>query len=161
YRRNLPALVRQVARLPRRYVLTRSPQQAARHLALLERGPLADGEVRIQPSRHREPGVWDLLLIARDRPGLLATLAGLRGFLGGSVLGADAATASDGLVLDVFTVSSSQALQWPLIEQDLQLALGGRIPLHDLLGSPPADAEANAAIRVAIDNLASQFFSVV
>jgi [protein-PII] uridylyltransferase len=161
YRRNLYELVPLVARLPRRYVLTRPPEQAARHLSLLERGPLAEGEVRIQPSRHRQPGMWDLLLVARDRPGLLATLAGVLALRGASVLAADAATSSDGLVLDVFTVSSAQALQWPVIEKDLQLALDGRIPLHDLLGSralEPADA---AAIHVAVDNSASQFFSVV
>lgn len=161
YRRNLPDLVRLVARLPRRYVLTRSPEQAARHLALLERGPLADGEVRIQASRHRQPGLWDLLLVARDRPGLLSTLAGVLALRGASVLGADAATSSDGLVLDVFTVSSAQPLQWPLIEHDLHLALDGQIPLEDLLGSRPVPPEDAEAIHVAIDNEASQFFSVV
>lgn len=161
YRRNLPDLVRHVARLPRRYVLTRPPEQAARHLGLLERGPLAEGEVRIQPSRHRQPGLWDLLLVARDRPGLLSTLAGVLALRGASVLAADAATASDGLVLDVFTVLSAQPLQWPLIERDLHLALDGQIPLEDLLGSRPVPAEDAAAIHVAIDNDASQFFSVV
>jgi [protein-PII] uridylyltransferase len=161
YRRNLPDLVRVVSRLPRRYVLTRSPEQAARHLGLLERGPLADGEVRIQPTRHRQPGLWDLLVVARDRPGLLSTLAGVLALRGASVLGADAATSSDGLVLDVFTVSSAQPLQWPLIERDLHLALDGQIPLEDLLGSRPVPAQDAAAIHVAIDNEASQFFSVV
>ena len=68
-RRNLYRLAPQVARLPRRYLLTRSPAQAARHLALLDAGPLEPGEVRLQPVRHREPGVWDLLIVARDRPG--------------------------------------------------------------------------------------------
>jgi [protein-PII] uridylyltransferase len=161
YRRNLPSLVRLVGRLPRRYVLTRPPEQAARHLSLLERGPVGEGEVRIQPSRHRQSGMWDLLVVARDRPGLLATLAGVLALRGASVLGADAATSSDGLVLDVFTVSSAQALQWPTIEADLQLALDGRIPLQDLLGARRLEAEDAAAIHVAVDNAASQFFSVV
>jgi [protein-PII] uridylyltransferase len=161
YRRNLPDLVRQVGRLPRRYVLTRSTEQAARHLSLLERGPLGEGEVRIQATRNRQPGVWDLLVIARDRPGLLATMAGVLSLRGASVLGADAATSSDGLVLDVFTVGSSQPLSWPRIEADLQLALQGGIPLEDLLGSRPIEPGDAAAIHVAIDNSASQFFSVV
>jgi [protein-PII] uridylyltransferase len=161
YRRNLPYLVRTVARLPRRYILTRSPEQAARHLALLERGPLAEGEVRMQASRHRQPGMWDLLLVARDRPGLLATLAGVLALRGASVLGADAATTSDGLVLDVFNVGSAQPLQWPRIEADLDRALQGHIPLDDLLGSRPIDPHDAAAIHVAVDNTASQFFNVV
>jgi UTP:GlnB (protein PII) uridylyltransferase len=161
YRRNLPALVRHVSRLPRRYVLTRTSEVAARHLALLQRGPLAEGEVRIQASRQRQPGLWDLLVIARDRPGLLAVLAGVLSLRGASVLAADAATSSDGLVLDVFTVSSSEPLQWPLIEADLDLALEGRIPLHDLLGSRVVSPEEAAATHVVVDNAASQFFSVI
>lgn len=160
YRRNLPDLVRVVGRLPRRYVLTRSPDLAARHLELLERGPLADGEVRMQALRHQS-GVWDLLVVARDRPGLLATLAGVLALRGASVLGADAATSSDGLVLDVFNVASSQPLHWPSIERDLDSALQGLIPLQDLLGTPPAEFADPTRIHVTIDNSASQFFSVV
>jgi [protein-PII] uridylyltransferase len=161
YRRNLPDLVRHVARLPRRYILTRTPEVAARHLTLLQRGPLEHGEVRMQASRRREPGLWDLLVVARDRPGLLATLAGVLALRGASVLGADAATSSDGLVLDGFSVWSAEPLNWPRIEADLDLAMQGRIPLDDLLGSremPPEEAE---AIHVTIDNAASQSFSVV
>jgi [protein-PII] uridylyltransferase len=161
YRRNLPTLVRHVSRLPRRYVLMRPPEVAARHLALLQRGPLREGEVRIQASRHREPGLWDLLVVARDRPGLLATLAGVLALRGASVLAADAATSSDGLVLDIFTVSSGEPLQWPRIEADLDLALEHRIPLRDLLGSRAVPPEEAAATHVVVDNSASQLFSLI
>jgi [protein-PII] uridylyltransferase len=160
-RRNLYRLAPLVARLPRRYVLTRSPSEAARHLALLESGTLESGEVRLQPLRHHEPGVWDLLIVARDRPGLLATVAGVLTLRGASVLAADAATTSDGLVLDVFTVDGADGLQWPRLEADLRSALLGGIPLHDLLGSRPVTLEEAVATHVSIDNTASQFFSVV
>ncbi|HEY1291624.1 MAG TPA: ACT domain-containing protein, partial [Chloroflexota bacterium] len=160
-RRNLYRLAPLVARLPRRYVLTRSPAQAVRHLEMLATGPLEHGEVRIQPVHHREPGVWDLLIVARDRPGLLATLAGVLTLRGASVLAADAATSSDGLVLDVFTVGSAEGLQWKQLEADLRSAVLGAIPLHDLLGSRPVAPEEAAATHVVIDNSASQFFSVV
>ncbi|MBV9582985.1 MAG: hypothetical protein JO057_30745, partial [Chloroflexi bacterium] len=160
-RRNLYRLAPQVARLPRRFVLTRSPAQAARHLAMLDGNALGHGEVRIQPVRHKEPGVWDLLIVARDRPGLLAMVAGVLTLRGASVLAADAATSSDGLVLDVFTVGSADGLQWPRLEADLRSAVSGGIPLHDLLGSRPIAAEEALATHVTIDNTASQFFSVV
>jgi len=160
-RRNLYRLAPFVARLPRRYVLTRSPAQAARHLEMLSSGPLEPGEVRIQPVRNREPGVWDLLVVARDRPGLLAMVAGVLTLRGASVLAADAATSSDGLVLDIFTVSGADGLQWKQLEADLRAAVLGGIPLHDLLGSRPVEPEEEAATHVAIDNSASQFFSVV
>ncbi len=160
-RRNLYRLAPQVGRLPRRYVLTRTPAQAARHLAMLETGPLEHGEVRLQPVRHRQPGVWDLLIVARDRPGLLAMVAGVLTLRGASVLAADAATSSDGVVLDVFTVTGADGLQWPRLEADLRSALLGSIPLHDLLGSRPVAPHEAAATQVVIDNTASQFFSVV
>jgi [protein-PII] uridylyltransferase len=82
------------------------------------------------------------------------------------VLAADAATCSDGLVLDVFTVSGTHGLTldpqlWPAIAQDVQSALEGRLPLADLLGARPLPAEEAEAIQVSVDNAASQFYSVV
>ena len=160
-RRHLEDLAPHVARLPRRYLLMHTPAFAVRHLALLGTQPLRDGEVRMQAHRRRQPGVWDVLIVARDRPGLLATVAGVLSLRGASVLAADAATSADGLVLDVFTVTSADTLQWSQIEADLHAAFRGRIPLHDLLGSRPLQPEEAAAVQVGVDNSASQFFSVV
>ena len=160
HKRDMQDLLPLVARLPRRYVLTRTPMFVARHLALLEGAPLGDGDVRLQAHRHRQPGVWEMLVVARDRPGLLAIVAGVMALRGASVLGADAATCSDGLVLDVFTVQL-QAQQWPDVGADLRAALRGEIPLHDLLGPRRLEPGEADAIHVAVDNAASQFFNVV
>jgi [protein-PII] uridylyltransferase len=163
-RQGLEELEPVVARLPRRYVLARSPAFAVRHLRLLRGEPLSDGEVRLQA--HRRPrggsGAWDVLIVARDRPGLLATFAGVLALRGASVLAADAATCSDGLVLDVFTVMSAYGLPlestiWPQLRADLNAALQGRLPLQDLLGSPVS----GVGVEVRIDNAESQVFSVV
>jgi [protein-PII] uridylyltransferase len=152
--------------LPRRYVLTRSAAFAARHLSLLAETPLGDGQVRLRAYRHRQSHLWDVLVVARDRPGLLATMAGVLALRGTSVLAADAATCADGLVLDVFTVSGTHGVRlarelWPAIAQDVQSALHDRLPLADLLGARPLGAEEAETIRVSVDNSASQFFSVV
>jgi [protein-PII] uridylyltransferase len=165
-RRKFDTLVPLVPRLPRRYVLTRSPAFVARHLSLLAESPLADGQVRVRAYRHRGSDLWDLLVVARDRPGLLATMAGVLALRGTSVLAADAATCADGLVLDVFTVGGThgESLEpelWPAIAQDVQSALQGKLPLADLLGARPLPAEEAESIRVSVDNSASQFFSVV
>ncbi len=160
-RRNLYALAPMVAQLPRRYVLTRSPAFAAHHLSLLADGPLGEGEVRVQHSKRHETGLWDLLIVARDRPGLLATVAGVLALRGASVLAADAATSSAGLVLDVFTVKGPEAAQWQQIEADFRSALRGSIPLEDLLGSRPVSEEEARLVEVSVDNTASQFFNVV
>jgi [protein-PII] uridylyltransferase len=79
---------------------------------------------------------------------------------GASVLAADAATCSDGLVLDVFTVSLD-APRWPDVNADVHAALHGRIPIHDLLGPRKLEPGEASAIHVSVDNTASQFFSLV
>jgi [protein-PII] uridylyltransferase len=165
-RRKMHTLLPLVQRLPRRYVLTRSAAFAARHLSLLAETPLADGQVRLRAYRHRQSDLWDVLVVARDRPGLLATMAGVLALRGTSVLAADAATCADGLVLDVFTVSGTHGVSlarelWPAIAQDVQSALQDRLPLADLLGARPLGVEEAETIRVSVDNSASQFFSVV
>jgi [protein-PII] uridylyltransferase len=165
-RRKLGDLVPLVPRLPRRYVLARSPAFVARHLSLLGGAALADGEFRLQAHRHRQPGLWDILIVARDRPGLLATVAGILALRGTSVLAADAATCADGLVLDVFTVGGAYGVQvptdrWPAVAADVQAALEGRVPLRDLLGARQMEPEEAEAVHVRVDNAASQFFSVV
>lgn len=160
-RRGLEALVPLVSRLPRRYLLTRRPAFAAHHLGMLASGPLAEGEVRIQATRHRQKGLWTMRIVARDRPGLLSMVTGVLALRGASVLAADAATSSDGLVLDVFTVTGPSALQWPQISTDLQAAINGRIPLEDLLGARAMAEHEAALVHVSVDNSASQFFSVV
>jgi [protein-PII] uridylyltransferase len=166
-RRHHPDLLPMVGRLPRRYLLARAPAFIARHLALAGGQPLADGEVRMRARRHRQAGVWDVLIVARDRPGLLATVAGVLALRGASVLAADAATSTDGLVLDVFTVTSAYGVPlerslWPRVASDLGTALAGRLPLADLLAtSSPGTEPDPSAIQVSVDNAASQFFSVV
>ena len=165
-RRHLDQLAPIVGRLPRRYLLSRSSAFIARHLALAAHVPLGDGEVRLRAERHRRAEEWDLLVIARDRPGLLATMSGVLALRGATVLAADAATSADGLVLDVFTVGSAygaplEASLWPALEADLHAALDGRLPLDDLLASVPAAADDSGQIGVEVDNAASQVFSVV
>jgi [protein-PII] uridylyltransferase len=162
-RRGLHALLPQVGRLPRRYLLSRSPAFIARHLALAGGVPLRDGEVRLQARRHRGTSVWDVYIVARDRPGLLASMSGVLALRGASVLAADAATCSDGLVLDVFTVASAHgaalpASLWPRVANDLQRAIDGKLRLAEVLAGT---ADAADEVRVSIDNTASEFFSVV
>ena len=159
-RRGMDKLLPLVARLPRRYVLSRTPSFVVRHLGLLRDAPLAEGEVRMQAHRLRQPGMWEVLIVARDRPGLLATVAGVMALRGASVLAADAATCSDGLVLDVFTVSLD-APRWPDVNADVHAALQGKIPIHDLLGPRRLEPSEAEAIHVGVDNTASQFFSLV
>lgn len=154
---NLLPLVR---RLPRRYILTHSLPFVVRHLQLLQEKPLGDGEVRMRAYRHRRHGLWEVLIAAQDRPGLLATVAGAMALRGASVLAADAATCSDGLVLDVFTVELN-APRWPDVNADVHAALRGKLPIDDLLGARKLEPSEAEAITVNVDTGASQFFDLV
>lgn len=165
-RRGVAELSPLVSKLPRRYLLTRSAAFAAGHLALLAGEPLREGEVRLRAHRHPHAQTWDLMVVARDRPGLLATMAGVLALRGATVLAADAATTSDGLALDVFTVGSAYgaALErslWPRIEEDVRAALEDRLPLEALLATTPAMEGAAGDVDVRVDNDASQVFSLV
>lgn len=166
-RRGRGDLVAHVPRLPRRYVMAHTPAFVARHLALIgSESELDQQTVHVRAHLRRRPDTWEVLLVARDRPGLLATFAGVLALRGISVLAADAATCSDGLVLDVFTVTSGygQPLPravWQHIPGDLRRALEGRLPVHDLLGAPRIEPSEAGRVQVRVDNLASQFFSVV
>jgi [protein-PII] uridylyltransferase len=165
-RRSLPEMVPMVGRLPRRYLLAHSAAFVARHLKLAAGEPVREGEVRLRAERHRRADEWDLLVVARDRPGLLATMAGVLALRGATVLAADAATSADGLVLDVFTVGSAygaplDAELWPRLEHDLHAALDERLPLDALLASVPNGGADDGPVSVNVDNAASQVFTVV
>jgi [protein-PII] uridylyltransferase len=91
-------------------------------------------------------------------------MAGVLALRGASVLAADAATCSDGLVLDVFSVTSAHGAPltselWPRVATDLQLAVDGQLPLDELLSGTTEAADED--VGVTIDNAASQFFTVV
>jgi [protein-PII] uridylyltransferase len=159
-----PDLEPRVALLPHRFLLARSPAQVVRHLVLAGAELPDPHTVRLEALPHRLAGAWELLLVARDRSGLLATIAGVLALRGITVLAADAATCSDGLVLDVFTVASAyreplSVELWPRVAGDLRAALEGRPALADLLAHGGAAPSGQVTVRV--DNKASQFYSVV
>ena len=163
---NLSRLTPIVQRLPRRYLLAHSPTFIRHHLSLLDGAPLVEGEVRLRTSRHRQRALWDVQLAARDRPGLLATMAGVFALRGVSVLAADASTTGDGLALNVFAVTAVSGAPldragWAVIARDVQSALEGRLPLADLLGARPLPDDDAEAIQVTVDNAASQFFTIL
>jgi [protein-PII] uridylyltransferase len=84
-------------RLPTAYLLAFGVDDALEHEALLA----SRAAVRCR----REHGRTTVTVVARDRPGLLATLAGALTVCGLDVVEANLFGTNDGLALDVFTVS--------------------------------------------------------
>jgi [protein-PII] uridylyltransferase len=83
-----------LARLPEQYVLAFDPDEMERHDGLLH----GDGAVQCAEG----DGRVTVTVVARDRPGLLVTLAGALTICGLDVLEANLFGTTDGLALDVF-----------------------------------------------------------
>lgn len=115
---------------PERYLRAAAPEAISRHFQLIQglgSRPLVADWRTAPAGRHT---VLDVC--TRDASGLLARLAGTLTGHGLSIMGLDAFTRSDGVVLDAFTLCEAAGLapvrpeRWPAIEADLAAAVEGR-----------------------------------
>ena len=101
----LPGREAKVARflegLPRRYLLTRTPDHIRAHVEMASNldSPEADP---IQLDFRYAPGLSELTLITRDRPKLFASMAGALAAWGMNIVTADAFSNAHGIVVDSF-----------------------------------------------------------
>ena len=109
-----------------------------------------------------------LTVVAPDRPGLFARVAGVLALHGLDVLDAAAAT-RDGMGLEVFRVESAfgPGIAWAKVLDDLELALAGKLALHARLAERarvyerPSTHPTPIEPRIAFDNDASSEATVV
>ena len=87
--------------LPRRYLLTRTPDHIRAHVEMASRLDSPDADP-IQLDFRYAPGLSELTLITRDRPKLFASLAGALAAWGMNIVTADAFSNSHGIVVDSF-----------------------------------------------------------
>jgi [protein-PII] uridylyltransferase len=116
---------------------------------------------------------WSILVMTRDRAGLLARIFGVLALHNLNVLAARIFTWSDGTAVDTIEVSSAISetydwQNWTALKKELQLAIKQRLGLeHRLkqklapLRSKPQGAKQRLAAKVAIDNQASELYSVI
>ncbi|HVT76309.1 MAG TPA: ACT domain-containing protein [Acidimicrobiales bacterium] len=97
-----------IATAPAAYVAVHDRADLARHAGLLDPLPRA-GEVRGATTPARRRGAWNLDIVARDRPGLLARTTGVLAAHGVGVLQAVVATWHDGAALQSFVVDRGDA----------------------------------------------------
>ncbi len=157
-----------LGRMPDRYLRAVRPKAALRHRRLLARlggRPLAALRVRRGPAT-------ELLLAARDRPGLLALFAGALAAHRIRILSAEVYSTTDGAALDVFLVQgeSGGALpldRWHAARSDLRRVLSGQESPQALLARrirpSPLLRRALPAVetRVRIDNDSAQRATVI
>ncbi|ATB39336.1 [protein-PII] uridylyltransferase [Cystobacter fuscus] len=155
--------------LPERYFLGTDPSRATLHGRLLARA--ARQPLAAALRHHPDAGSSELTLAARDRPGLLALLAGVLSAHRIDILSARIVSTSDGLALDVFDVRPPQGQRlersrWRQARADLLRILTGAAPIEEVLrrrraGALPQRHLPPVAPRVTVDNRASRDFTVV
>jgi [protein-PII] uridylyltransferase len=137
---------------------------SARPAFLAERPP-----ARVEPFRPTltHPRSWGLVVVASDRPGLFATIAGVLSGCGHNILAASAYTTRDGLALDVFDVDpiaggpDEQELERARIEKRLSAVLSGNAEV----AAPPRPSLPRVlrvqAPSARVDNDDSDFYSII
>jgi len=120
---------RHFALLPERYVRATDGADMVRHFRLLQ----ALGERALAADWRTEAHCTDLVIAARDHPGLLAQLAGTLTAQGLDILSVDVYTREDQRALDVFKVqpvgdhAAVPPARWPAVEDALRAAVEGRV----------------------------------
>jgi [protein-PII] uridylyltransferase len=157
-----------VLRMPRSYFLSIPPAQVARQYATIAPA-IGTTEVRTTSSPGSRAGTHELLVVAADRAGLLSWIAGALSLAGLSILSAQIFTTEDGVAVDVFEVEGAFEPdvgedRWRRFRGTLRKVIDGRISLERRMDEqrghyPPADRR--TPVTVAIDNGASDFFTVI
>ncbi len=158
--------------LPDDYLLSFSPDRVAQHLRIhADKEALLQQKVLLVPEERQ--GHWSLLVMSRDRSGLLAKLCGVLALHNLSVLGARIFTWPDQTAVDVLNVVPVAGLEfgeqdWEALEKDINLAVNYRLDvgsrLHDkVMGAGLRSKRQVQQLRqeVIIDNSASRRYTVI
>lgn len=161
-----------VEELPADYLMSFTPEMVVRHLRMhRDQSSFLQQKVLLFPEdRH---GSWSLLMLSRDRQGLLVKLCGVLALHKLSVLAAQIFTWSDGTVVDVLDVvpvtnSGFDEQDWQALENDLNLAVNYRLDvglqLHNKMqavGHRVKRQVQQLEKKVIVDNETSRRFTVI
>jgi [protein-PII] uridylyltransferase len=131
-----PAIARHLEGMPPGYLGRFGSEVVATHLRLAN-PPLGASEVRTAVVSGAP--VSNLAVAARDRPGLLATVAGVLALHNLNVLEARVATRDDGLAIDNFRVVDARGSdmvgqgRWPAVRETLEKTFAGSLDLESRL----------------------------
>jgi [protein-PII] uridylyltransferase len=157
-----------VLRMPRGYFLSTDPRRAARHARLIA-ASVASTEVRTEATPGSRPDIYEVVVVAADRPGLLSWIAGALTLEGVSILSAQAFTTDDGLALDVFEVQGTfepeiTERRWRGFRSTLRRTIEGSISLEHRVDDKrrhyPAPRFASP-VTIREHNDASEFSTVI
>jgi [protein-PII] uridylyltransferase len=153
-----------------RYLLSVAPENMASHIALFHRLGEADFVWDIRPSS--EGATRSVTICAKDRPGLVACMAGVFTLNNINILDVQVFTWRNRTALDIFEVTPPpdpifEEEKWFRAEENLKAVLAGTLDLAAAL-KPRLDAArltkpraAKRPHRVNVDNASSSFFTIV
>lgn len=136
---------------PVRYLRTHSPSEISAHLELDRQS--RDRGVALEI--HRENGYYRLTLVARDRPSLLASIAGALAGFGMNIRKAEGFANRHGTILDTFVFEDPhRTLELNPTEADrlrltIERVVLGKLEVKELLRSRPVPAPPSKRSRVA------------
>jgi [protein-PII] uridylyltransferase len=153
-----------------RYLLSVPAEQIASHIALFQRLERLDFVWDIQPSA--EGSTRKVTICAQDRPGLVASMAGVFTLNNINILDVQVFTWRNRTAVDVFEVTPPpdpifEEEKWRRAEGNLHAVLAGTLDLAAAL-KPRLEAArgvrprtARRPHRVRVDNTSSSFFSII
>ena len=153
--------------LPDDYLLNFSPEEIADHIQ--QSRTLNTSDLIVLPQDRQ--GHWSILILTRDRPGLLTKICGVISLNNLRLLSAQIFTWPDGTVVDVMNVQcvyekSHADHDWHQFTTDLKKAINHRLGLEfrlrqKHLTSRKAPAKIQPPAKVVFDNEASETFTVI
>ena len=172
-RRSLPDLperaVREhLANMPREWLLSRPVADLVRQTrAMLD--PPARGQIALSAELQPDSGIWEVAIVAHDRPGLFSKVAGGLALHGLNVLGAEVYTREDGIALELFRVEvlGNEEQRFERVVEDVGKALRGRLSLEVRLAEKRRDYAGRfkkgkgEPPRVVVDNHSSDFYTLI
>ena len=158
------------AELPRRYFLSHTPRQIARHTQLVLR---SGGTNRlVTANRDMKGGITEFILCTKDVHGLYSQVAGVLTSCGLNILGSHVYTTTGGLALEIYRTHTPRGgpaereMAWAEVDSTLAAVLAGEVDVGDLVRRrrrlvgttrPPSRKQA----RVLISNTESDFYTLV
>jgi len=160
-----------------RYLLASPPRDIVRHIEMVLKMRDSEKTHRGYPFflEVRENSMEDcsvLTLLATDRPGLFADIAGVLALNSINILSAEIYTWRDGTAVDIFKATRPldpihPDTTWQKVRRDLKLTFEGKLSLTYRLGQKRASSvlsnheKPSRPPQVVIDNTSSDFFTLI
>ncbi|MDX2433246.1 MAG: [protein-PII] uridylyltransferase [Desulfobacterales bacterium] len=151
------------------YLLSFPPEVIVQHIVQAKKL----GKQDVLFSHEQSQDSWSILVMTKDRPGLLAGIFGILALHNLKVLAAKIFTWVDGTAVDTIEVSSAisetyDGQDWETMENELHLVIKQRFGIEHRLSqklaplkTKPQGVQQRLAANVTIDNQASELYSVI